>query len=93
MALDTNIALGVRPVEQPNMLAQMGQMMQLRQMQQENEGTNALREFYAQGGDINKAEDRQRLLSVNFTLKAVTLTKLKIVSGYCRARQFRGKQY
>jgi hypothetical protein len=63
MALDTNIALGVRPVEQPNMLAQMGQMMQLRQMQQENEGTNALRDFYAQGGDINKAEDRQRLLS------------------------------
>ena len=34
MALDTNIALGVRPVEQPNMLAQMGQMMQLRQAQQ-----------------------------------------------------------
>ena len=32
MALDTNIALGVRPVEQPNMLAQMGQMMQLRQL-------------------------------------------------------------
>lgn len=63
MALDTNIALGVRPVEQPNMLAQMGQMMQLRQAQQEYEGNNALRDFYAQGGDINKTEDRQRLLS------------------------------
>lgn len=63
MALDTNIALGVKPIEQPNMLAQMGQMMQLRQMQQENESNNALRDFYAQGGDINKAEDRQRLLS------------------------------
>jgi hypothetical protein len=63
MALDTNIALGVKPIEQPNMLAQMGQMMQLRQLQQENESNNALRDFYAQGGDINKAEDRQRLLS------------------------------
>jgi hypothetical protein len=63
MPLDTNIALGVKPIEQPNMLAQMGQMMQLRQMQQENESNNALRDFYAQGGDINKAEDRQRLMS------------------------------
>jgi hypothetical protein len=41
----------------------MGQMMQLRQMQQENESNNALRDFYAQGGDINKEEDRKRLLS------------------------------
>ena len=63
MPLDTNIALGVKPIEQPNMLAQMGQMMQLRQLQQENESNNALRDFYASGGDINKAEDRQRLLS------------------------------
>ena len=43
MALDTNIALGVKPIEQPNMLAQMGQMMQLRQLQQDYEGENALR--------------------------------------------------
>jgi hypothetical protein len=63
MAIDPNIAMGIRPIEQPNMLAQMGQMMQLRQLQQEYEGSNALRDFYAQGGDINKAEDRQRLLS------------------------------
>jgi hypothetical protein len=63
MPIDPNIAMGIRPLEQPNMLAQMGQMMQLRQAQQEYEGTNALRDFYAQGGDINKAEDRQRLLS------------------------------
>jgi hypothetical protein len=63
MAIDPNIAMGIRPIEQPNMLAQMGQMMQLRQLKQEYEGTNALRDFYAEGGDINKAEDRQRLLS------------------------------
>ena len=54
MPLDTNIALGIRPVEQPNMLAQMGQMMQLRQMQQEYQDTNAMRDLAAQhGGDIS----------------------------------------
>ena len=63
MPIDPNIALGVKPIEQPNMLAQMGQMMQLRAAQDEYESNNALRDFYASGGDINKAEDRQRLLS------------------------------
>ena len=62
MALDTNIALGVKPVEQPNMLAQMGQMMQIRQMQQGFESENALRDFYAQGGDPSSAEGRRQLL-------------------------------
>jgi hypothetical protein len=65
MALDTNIALGVRPVEQPNMLAQMGQMMQIRQAQQEYDSQNALRDFYAQGGDPSSAEGRRQLLSRN----------------------------
>ena len=63
MALDTNIALGVKPVEQPNMLAQMGQMMQMRQMQQGFESENALRDFYAQGGDLSTAEGRRQLMS------------------------------
>jgi len=63
MALDTNIALGIKPVEQPNMLAQMGQMMQLRQMQQGFESENALRDFYAQGGDISSAEGKRQLMS------------------------------
>ena len=63
MALDTNIALGVRPVEQPNMLAQMGQMMQLRQAQQGYESENALRDFYAQGGDLSTAEGKRQLMS------------------------------
>ena len=63
MALDTNIALGVKPVEQPNMLAQMGQMMQMRQMQQGYESENALRDFYAQGGDISTAEGKRQLMS------------------------------
>jgi hypothetical protein len=63
MALDTNIALGVRPVEQPNMLAQMGQMMQMRQMQQGYESENALRDFYAQGGNISTDEGKRQLMS------------------------------
>ena len=63
MALDTNIALGVKPIEQPNMLAQMGQMMQLRQAQQGFESENALRDFYAQGGDLSTAEGKRRLMS------------------------------
>ena len=63
MALDTNIALGIKPIEQPNMLAQMGQMMQMRQMQQGFESENALRDFYAQGGDLSTAEGKRRLMS------------------------------
>ena len=63
MALDTNIALGIRSVEQPNMLAQMGQMMQIRQMQQGYESENALRDFYAQGGDLSTAEGKRQLMS------------------------------
>ena len=63
MALDTNIALGVKPIEQPNMLAQMGQMMQLRQAQQGFESENALRDFYAQGGDVSTAEGKRQLMS------------------------------
>ncbi len=63
MALDTNIALGVRPVEQPNMLGQMAQAMQIRQAQQGYESDNALRDFYAQGGDVSTAEGKRQIMS------------------------------
>ena len=43
MALDPNIALGVRPIEQPNMLGQMAQVMAMRQAQQEYENEGGLR--------------------------------------------------
>jgi hypothetical protein len=43
MPIDPNIALGVRPIEQPNMLGQMGQVMALRQAQQEYENEGGLR--------------------------------------------------
>jgi len=65
MPIDPNIALGVRPVEQPNMLAQMGQFMQLRQMQQENDTQNALRDFYAKGGDMSNPEGLRQLRMIN----------------------------
>lgn len=52
MALNTNIALGVQPVQQqPNMLAQMGQLMALRAAQQETEGYEGVRGAIAGGMD------------------------------------------
>jgi hypothetical protein len=52
-------------MEQPNMLAQMGQMMQLRQMQQGYESENALRDFYAKGGDLSTAEGKRQVMSLS----------------------------
>ena len=43
MPIDPNIALGVRPIEQPNMLGQMAQVMAIRQAQQEYENEGGLR--------------------------------------------------
>jgi hypothetical protein len=63
MPIDPNIAMGVRPVEQPNMLAQMGQMMAIRQAQQGYESENAVKDFYAQGGDLSTAEGRRKLMA------------------------------
>jgi len=81
MALDTNIALGIRPIEQPNMLAQMGQMMQLRSAQQEYEGQNALRDAFASGGDFSDPAFLQRVRQANpkmaFDLEAKYLTGQK----------------
>jgi len=63
MPIDPNIALGVRPPEPINMLGQMGQMMALRQANEEYQSNNALKDFYAQGGDLSKAEDQRRFMS------------------------------
>jgi hypothetical protein len=65
MPIDPNIALGVRPIEQPNMLGQMGQMMALRSAQQEYEGQNALRDAFASGGNLNDPAFIQRLRAAN----------------------------
>ena len=49
MPIDPNIAMGVRPAEQPNMLGQMAQMMAIRQAQQEYEGSSGVNELARQG--------------------------------------------
>lgn len=65
MPINPNIALGAQQQQQPvNMLGQMGQLYALRAAKQEFEGGEALRDFYASGGDLSKAEDRQRLMSM-----------------------------
>jgi hypothetical protein len=63
MPINPNIALGIQPVQQPNMLGQMGQVMALRAASQEIEGNEALREFYASGGDTSTAEGRRQLMA------------------------------
>lgn len=49
MPIDPNIALGVRPIEQPNMLGQMAQAMAIRQAQQEYEGSAGVNELARRG--------------------------------------------
>ena len=84
MPIDPSIALGVRPIEQPNMLAQMGQMMALRQAQQGYESENALKDFYAQGGDTTTAEGRRKLMST-VGLKGADILKKEAETENTRA--------
>jgi hypothetical protein len=65
MALNTNIALGVQPVQQPNMLAQYAQIMGIKAAQQEMQGNEAVRAAYAQGGDLSDPEFRKRIMVAN----------------------------
>jgi hypothetical protein len=57
MALDPNIALGVRGIELPNQLAQYGQLAQIQQAQNQN----ALAQF--QLGSAQRTEQSQNLLA------------------------------
>jgi hypothetical protein len=45
------------------MLAQMAQVMAIRQAQQGYESENAVKDFYAQGGDLSTAEGRRNLMA------------------------------
>jgi hypothetical protein len=49
MPIDPNIAMGVRPMEQPNVLGQMAQVMAMRQAQQEYEGSAGVNKLARQG--------------------------------------------
>ena len=57
MALNPNIALGVRPLELPNPLAQYGQLAQIQNAQNQN----ALAQF--QLGSAQRTEKSQNLLA------------------------------
>lgn len=62
---DYNIAMGVKPPEPINYLGQAAQMMALRAAQDDLQGNEAVKQFYAQGGDLSTPEARARLKSLN----------------------------
>lgn len=66
MPINPTIALGAQPQQQPvNMLGQLGQLYALKAAKQEVEGGEALREAFAQGGDLNDPAFVQRLRAAN----------------------------
>lgn len=65
MPINPNIALGAQQPQPINMLGQMGQVMAIRQAQQDYESQNALREAFSQGADVNDPESFKRIASIN----------------------------
>jgi hypothetical protein len=53
MPINPNIALGVQPIQQPNMLGQVGQMMALKAAQQETEGYEGVKNAITGGMDAS----------------------------------------
>jgi len=60
MPINPNIALGIQPVQQPNLLGQMGQIMAIRAAQQEMEGSQEARNYFAK--PASERGDPSRLL-------------------------------
>ena len=52
MPINPNIALGIQPVQQPNMLGQMAQVMAIRAAQQEMEGSEATQNYFAKPKEL-----------------------------------------
>lgn len=67
MPINPTIALGAQQPQQQsvNMLGQLGQLYALKAAKQEVEGGEALREAFAQGGDLNDPAFVQRLRAAN----------------------------
>jgi hypothetical protein len=63
MPINPNIALGAQQQQPVNMLGQMGQALALKAASQDIQGNEALREFYAQGGDTSTSEGRRQLMA------------------------------
>jgi hypothetical protein len=73
MPIDPTIAMGVRPIEQPNMLGQMAQVMAMRQAQQEYENEGGLRNALTGG----LPDDPSSLLKYGKSGRAVYESALK----------------
>ena len=73
MPINPNIALGVRPIEQPNMLGQMAQVMAIRQANQEYENEGGLRNALVGGA----TEDPSSLLQYGKSGRATYESILK----------------
>ena len=65
MPINPNIALGVQPQQPVNYLAQMGQAMALKAASQDIQGNEALRNFYASGGNAGTPEGARALMAAN----------------------------
>lgn len=64
MPLNTNIALGIQPPQQPvNMLGQLGQLYALKAARQDIEGGEAVRDFFSQGGDLSTPEGQRAIMT------------------------------
>jgi hypothetical protein len=65
MPINPNIALGAQTPAPVNFLGQMGQMLALKGAAQEIQGGEALRDFYASGGDAKTPEGMRALMAAN----------------------------
>lgn len=65
MALNPNIILGVQPVQPVNMLGTAAQAVALKAAMQDIQGGEAMRNVFAQGGDLNDPDMQRRLMAAN----------------------------
>lgn len=79
MPINPNIALGVQPVQQTNVLGQMGQMMALRAAQQEMQGNEELRA--ASSGNIADPEVQRRMRMANPRMASQILNQFSEMSA------------
>lgn len=77
MPIDPSIALGVRPVEMPNVLGQFGQMVAIKAAQQEMEGNEGSRNALAKGMEPTDPRILQYGKSGRETFKAAGEGRIK----------------
>lgn len=102
MALDPSIALGVRPIELPNQLAQYGQVQQIQAYQRQNELANraiaqedAANRAYANSfdpatGQIDPNKLRQNMVSANLGTKLPAYEKSMLEAAELRNKVGKG---